>query len=94
MNSDGGSNLGYVLLGLGLGAIAGLLLAPRAGEEARKLIRERADEGRDYLKIKAQEFSDQAEGLAEKGREWVDRGREAAEEAFDYSKQAYQERQP
>ncbi|MEO7558512.1 MAG: YtxH domain-containing protein [Gammaproteobacteria bacterium] len=91
MNSNSGSNLGFVLLGLGVGAIAGLLLAPRAGEETRKLIRERADEGRDYLKTKAQEFSDQAEDLAEKGREWLDRGRDAAKDAFDYGKQTYRE---
>ncbi|MEO5702955.1 MAG: YtxH domain-containing protein [Gammaproteobacteria bacterium] len=91
MDSNNGSKLGYMILGVGLGAVAGLLLAPRTGEETRKIIRDRADEGRDYLKAKAQEFSDQAEGLAEKGKEWVDRGRGAAEDAFDYGRQAYQD---
>lgn len=90
MNSNG-SNFGYVLLGLGVGAIAGLLLAPRAGVETRKLIHDRADEGRDYFKAKAQEFSDQAEGLAEKGGEWLSRGQDAAENAFDCGKKTYRE---
>ncbi|MEO5574537.1 MAG: YtxH domain-containing protein [Gammaproteobacteria bacterium] len=91
MDSNKGSKLGYMILGLGLGAVVGLLLAPRTGEETRKIIRDRADEGRDYLKTKAHEFSDQADELDGKGKEWVDRGRAAAEEAFDNGKQAYRD---
>lgn len=91
MESNNGSKLSYMILGLGLGAVAGLLLAPRTGEETRKIIRDRADEGRDYLKTKAQEFSDQADELASKGKAWADRGRNAAEDAFDEGKQAYRD---
>ncbi len=91
MNSTDGSKLGYMLLGIGLGAVAGLLIAPRSGEESRRIIRERTDEGRDFIKGKAQEFSDQAEGLAEKGKDWVNRQKNAAEQAFDDGKQAYRD---
>ena len=91
MDSNKGSKLGYMILGLGLGAVVGLLLVLRTGEETRKIIRDRADEGRDYLKTKAHEFSDQVDELAGKGKEWVDRGRAAAEEAFDNGKQAYRD---
>jgi gas vesicle protein len=51
MEDKGG--LGYFLLGLGIGAAAGILWAPRAGEETRQLIADRAGEGAEYLKSRA-----------------------------------------
>ena len=44
------SGFGYFLLGLGIGVAAGILWAPRSGEETRQLIAERAGEGADYLR--------------------------------------------
>ena len=48
MEERGG--FGYFLLGLGIGVAAGVLWAPRTGEETRQLIAARAGEGAAYLK--------------------------------------------
>ncbi|MEW6354593.1 MAG: YtxH domain-containing protein [Pseudomonadota bacterium] len=82
---------GYFMAGAGMGVIAGLLFAPRSGEEMRKLIRERAEEGGEYLKTKAHELGDRAGEIVEKGKEWAERGRESAQTAFEAGKQAYKQ---
>jgi gas vesicle protein len=49
------SSFGYFLLGLGLGIGAGLLFAPRSGEETRQFLLDKAGEGTDYVKARADE---------------------------------------
>jgi gas vesicle protein len=74
------NGLGFFIVGVGVGVAVGMLLAPRSGEETRKLLREKADESKDYLKSRADE-----------GREYVRRRsvdlRESAGEAIDKSKE-------
>lgn len=41
--NNGISFLGGVLIGSGIGTVVGLLLAPRKGEETRKILRKTAD---------------------------------------------------
>ncbi len=81
----------WFLAGLGLGALVGVLYAPRSGSETRDALRARAEEGRDYVRGRAREARDQAS-------EWVDRGREAVNQqkdqfraAYEAGRQAYQE---
>src|SRR5689334_10338266 len=50
----------YFFLGLGLGVAAGLLFAPKSGEETRRLIGSKADEGREYLKQRTTDLKDTA----------------------------------
>ena len=45
----------WFLAGLGLGALAGVLYAPRSGAETREVLRARAEEGRDYVRGRARE---------------------------------------
>ena len=47
--NDGFSSFPYLLIGIGVGMVAALLLAPRSGEEMREDIRRRTNEGVDYL---------------------------------------------
>jgi gas vesicle protein len=72
--------LGYFIVGLGVGVAVGMLLAPRSGEETRRILREKADESKDYLRARADE-----------GREYVRRRsadlRETAADAIDRSKE-------
>lgn len=65
------SGFGYFLLGLGIGVAAGILWAPRAGEETRQLIADKAGEGADYLKARASEGSDYLRARAQEGTEYV-----------------------
>ena len=81
--------LGFFLLGLGLGAVAGLLLAPQPGEETRKLVAEKAEEGKDYVAGKSRRLRRRAQVLATKGREFVNKGKERFSEALETGKQTY-----
>ncbi len=68
-----GESLLMFLTGFAVGAGVALLLAPQSGERTRRQIRRKAGDAQDYLeKI--------GEDLIAKGRELVDRSREAAEE--------------
>ena len=65
------SGFGYFLLGLGLGVAAGVLWAPRPGQETRQLLADKAGEGADYLKSRAQEGSDYLKSRAQEGTDYV-----------------------
>lgn len=96
------SGFGYFLLGLGIGVAAGILWAPRAGEETRQLLADKAGEGADYIKNRAQEGSDyvrqrstdlkqSATDLYEQGRSSVSRHKETLSQAVEAGKQAYRD---
>ncbi len=90
--SDRDSN-GFVwfLAGLGLGALAGVLYAPRSGAETREVLRARAEEGRDYVRNRAREAREQAEQWAGRGREAVNQQKEQFRAAYEAGRQAYHE---
>ena len=85
------SNLPYFLLGLGVGAAAGLLYAPKTGTETRDELRRRAFEGRDFVKRKSGEFREQAQDAVGKGRSAVHTQRDQLAAALDAGRRAYQE---
>jgi gas vesicle protein len=88
-NSESHSEIGYFLAGLGAGVIFGLLFAPRSGEEIREYLRERAEEGRDYLKRQAESLRESGEEIAEKGKEYIGRQQAAVEEAAESARRNY-----
>jgi gas vesicle protein len=88
---NGGTNLGFFLAGLGMGAILALLFAPRSGKETREYIAGKAEEGRDYVKAKTEDLRRQAEGAVEKGKDLVTKQKELLSAALEAGKQAYQE---
>ena len=96
------SGFGYFLLGLGIGVAAGILWAPRAGEETRQLIadkagegagylKDRTDEGREYVRQRTEDLKGTAADLVEKGRTTVVRQRENLTAAVEAGKQAYRD---
>lgn len=100
MEERGG--FGYFLLGLGIGVAAGILWAPRTGDETRQLIADKAGEGADYLKSRASESSEyvrqraddlkqSAADLYDKGRTTVTRQKDTLNAAVEAGKQAYRE---
>jgi len=82
MSSEENQNGGFswFLAGLGIGALIGVLYAPKSGRETRDDIASQAREGSEYLKQRSKEASEQASILADRaktqGREYVDRGKE------------------
>jgi gas vesicle protein len=96
------SGFGYFLLGLGIGVAAGILWAPRSGEETRQLLadkagdgadflRSRAQDGTEYVKNRADDVKQSASELYEKSRTTVARHKENLAAAVEAGKQAYRE---
>jgi hypothetical protein len=82
MARDDGSAAGTVILAFVVGAVTGaavaLLMAPTSGEEARRILAERAREGRQ-----------RAEEAARQGREFLNRQRETLNSAIERGREAY-----
>ena len=81
----------WFLAGLGVGALVGVLYAPRAGSETREALRARAEEGRDYVRSRAREAREQASGWVDRGRDVVNQQKEQFRAAYEAGRQAYQE---
>ncbi len=89
--SNGATNLGFFLAGLGIGAVLALLFAPRSGKETREFIAGKAEEGRDYVRARTDDLRRQAEGAVEKGKDLVTKQKELLSAALEAGKQAYQD---
>ena len=81
----------WFLAGLGVGAVVGVLYAPRSGNETRQVLREKAEEGREFVRTRAQDVRDQAEGWVDRGREILSQQREQFKSAYEAGRQAYHE---
>jgi gas vesicle protein len=83
MASENQQAFGWFLAGLGLGALVGILYAPKSGRETREDIVATAKDGTEYVKVRAREVVDQAGQLVEKGKghatEYVQKGKEVVE---------------
>lgn len=91
MSDHDGSGIGWFLAGLGLGAMVGVLYAPRSGSETRDALRSKAEEGRDYVKTRAREAREQASGWVDKGKDVVGQQKDQFRAAYEAGRQAYQE---
>jgi len=87
---DGNSFL-WFLAGLGIGAIAGVLYAPRSGNETREALRTKAEEGREYVRERARQAREQAGQWTNRGREILNQQREQFRSAYEAGRQAYEE---
>jgi gas vesicle protein len=91
MAEDNGSSFLWFLAGLGLGAVVGVLYAPKPGRETREEILRRAEESRDFVKERARQAREQANLWADRGREFVEAQKEQFKSAFEAGKDAYRE---
>jgi gas vesicle protein len=89
--NDEFSSFPYLLIGIGIGMVAGLLLAPRSGEEMREDIRRRTHEGMDYLNQQADKLRDGAEKVVTKGKEWIGRSSESIESDVETRKPSHEQ---
>ncbi len=87
---DGNSFL-WFLAGLGVGAVVGVLYAPLAGSETRRAIREKAEEGSEYVRSRAREAREQAQQWADRGRETLKQQKDQFRSAYEAGRQAYHE---
>lgn len=89
MSNNAGSKFSYFLVGLGIGALVGLLYAPGSGDDTREYLSKKADEGRDYAQKKARELRERAEDLVERSKEIMSRQKDAVSSAVDAGKEVY-----
>jgi gas vesicle protein len=88
---DGGSSIIWFIAGLGLGAVAGILYAPRSGNETREAILSKAEESRHYVRERAREAREQANQWVDKSKEALNQQKEQFRSAYEAGRQAYQE---
>jgi gas vesicle protein len=91
MTTNGESKFSYLLIGLGLGAIGGLMAAILARKETRELLRERSINSLDYLNQQAEKLRETAEGIVKKGKEFIGPPRDSVKTDTEAQNQAYQE---
>ncbi|HMD41460.1 MAG TPA: YtxH domain-containing protein [Candidatus Acidoferrum sp.] len=89
MADNVGSKVSYFIVGLGVGALMGVLFAPKSGEDTREYLAKRADDGRDFAQKKARELRDRADDLLERGKEVASRKRESISAAVEAGRDAF-----
>jgi gas vesicle protein len=85
-----GSKITFFLVGLGIGALVGVLFAPKSGEETREYLFDKAEEGREYAQRKARELRDRAEDLVERGKKVASNQKDSISAAVEAGRDAYQ----
>ena len=90
-DNNGSAGLLWFLAGLGVGAVAGVLYAPRTGEETRNVLRERAVQGRDVVAERARTTREQASDWVDRGKDTLNQQRDRLRSAVETGFQKYRE---
>lgn len=80
--------LSTFLLGAATGIGMGILFAPKSGRETRELLKENAEEGKEYLKRRGTELRDSATDIIERGKEAIGRQKSVLTDAVAAGTQA------
>jgi gas vesicle protein len=91
MADNVGSKVSFFIVGLGVGALLGILFAPKSGEETREYLTGKAEEGKEYAQKKARELRERAEDLIERSKEIMARQKEAVTSAVGSAVEAGKE---
>jgi gas vesicle protein len=81
--SSVGLAITFLFIGLGAGALAALLFAPKTGKQMRRELRRRYKDARDVI----DDLQEQAGDVIEKGSEWASNAKEWANTARDTAKE-------
>jgi gas vesicle protein len=79
----------YFLMGLGIGALIGILFAPKSGEETREYIAMKTKEGNDLARKKVRELRDRVEETVERGKEMLAQTEGQIATAIDAGRETY-----
>ena len=88
-DNDSGSKILYFLSGISVGALIGVLFAPKSGRETREYLVNKAEESRDILSRKSAEYRDQATEYLERGKSALNAQKEHLSAAIEAGKSAY-----
>jgi gas vesicle protein len=78
--SSVGTAVTFLMIGIGVGALTALLLAPKTGKQLRKDLRRRFDDARDTIEDWSEEASDRVQSAVDRSSEWAEELRDAARE--------------
>ena len=79
-SSNVGTAITFLMIGLGAGALVGLLLAPKTGRQMRKDLRRKLDDAKDSLQDWSEDARDRVQDLADRGSDWAAELRDTARE--------------
>jgi gas vesicle protein len=79
-----GTAIAFLLIGLGVGAALGLLLAPKAGRQLRKDLRRSYDDALETVSDWSDEARDRVKGVVDKGAGIAEELRSKAEPLSDF----------
>ena len=69
-------------IGLGVGAIVGMMFAPQSGEETRELLREKAQDGMNEAVTQGKRVARKAQAAADNAKEFVGDAVDAGQSAY------------
>jgi gas vesicle protein len=78
-NNNVGTAISFLLIGLGVGAAVGMLLAPKAGKQLRKDLRRSYDDTLDTISEWTDEAKERFDEAVEKGADFTEELRSKAE---------------
>ena len=91
MSDRSGGSFLWFLAGLGVGAVVGVLYAPRSGDETREVLISKAREGQDRMRQQARRAREQANDWVDRGRDVLNQQKEQFRAAYEAGRQAYRE---
>ena len=92
MTTNGGSKFSHLLIGVGLGAIGGLIAAIFGRKETREALREGSGKSLDYLNQQAGKLRETADVIVQQGKKLIAcNGSDSVDHSTEAEKQAYQE---
>ena len=86
-----GSSFLWFLAGLGVGAVVGVLYAPRSGDETRDVLRSKAQEGAERARQQVRRAREQANDWVDRSRDVINQQRDSLRTAYEAGRQAYNE---
>ncbi len=81
--SSVGLAITFLFIGLGAGALAALLFAPKSGKQIRRDLRRKYEDARDVF----EDWQEQAGDALEKGAEWASNAKDWANTAKDAARE-------
>jgi gas vesicle protein len=83
-----GTALTFLFVGIGVGAVSALLLAPKSGRQMRRMLKRKYEDARESFDEFADQAGDWAEDVAERGSKYAKTGAKYARTGADWAKGA------
>jgi gas vesicle protein len=85
--SQVGTAITFLLIGLGAGALAGLLLAPKTGKQLRRDLKRGYEDAKETIEEWTEEAKDRVRDAKSRVRDVAERGADLAEELRDTARE-------